>query len=55
MKFALHRGAFIPTKPFAVSKALAAPDTMIVNISSFIMESRKEQMWIDPELLKLIS
>lgn len=54
-KFALHRGAFIPNKPFNASKTLSAPDTMVVNISSYIMESRKEELWIDPELLKLIS
>jgi hypothetical protein len=54
-RFALHRGAFIPNKPFNISKALSAPDTMVVNVSSYIMESRKEQLWIDPELAKLIS
>lgn len=54
-RFALHRGAFIPSKPFSVSKALAAPDTMVINISSYIMNSKKDEKWIDNDFYKSIS
>ena len=55
LNFSLHYGAYIPTKPFSPSKALSIPDTAVVNISSFIVESSYEEHWIDEELLKIIS
>lgn len=50
--FALHLGAFLPSKPYAPAKATSLPDTAVINISSYIMESAYENTWIDPELSK---
>ena len=55
LNFSIHYGAYIPNKPFNPSKALSMPDTAVVNISSFIMETSYDEKWIDEDLLKIIA
>lgn len=51
MNFQVHYGAFIPIRPFAVSKAMSVADTVVINVSSYIMDAKNDTTYISEELL----
>lgn len=53
--FSFHYSAFNSNKPYAVAKALSLPDTVTINVSSFLMDTSKNgESYISPELERLI-
>lgn len=53
--FRIHYGAFTPTKPFTISKALSIADTAIINLSCYVMDAKNDKQWIDKDFLSMVS
>jgi hypothetical protein len=53
-RFALHYSAFSNAKPYAIAKALSLPDTVTINVSSFLMDTSNNESYISPELERLL-
>lgn len=52
--FALHYSAFSNGKPYAIAKALSLPDTVTINVSSFLMDNSNNESYISPELERIL-
>lgn len=55
LNFQLHYGAFEAGSPYKPAKAMAMPDTVVINVGSYIQHREVKETYVEPSLLARIS
>ena len=51
LNFQLHYGTFEAGSPYKLAKAASMPDTVVINLGSYIQDRTIKETWVEPNLL----